>query len=136
MIDRDNKLPVARQAKRLGISRANVYYLPRTESEADLALMRRIDELHLERPFAGARSGLIPALTQSPPMRSTLIRCRNDWQLNPQIFHLTSFGNCLNEWGQLFMAFFIEEKLNSKENPARAKLRAGLNKILTPLATR
>jgi xanthine/uracil permease len=34
-------------------------------------------------------------------MRSTSIRCRNRWQLNPQIFHLTSFGNCLNERGQL-----------------------------------
>lgn len=55
MIDHDNNLPVARQAKLLGISRANVYYLPKTESEADLALMRRIDELHLKRPFAGAR---------------------------------------------------------------------------------
>ena len=55
MIDHDNKLPVASQAKLLGISRANVYYLPKTESEADPALMRRIDELHLERPFAGAR---------------------------------------------------------------------------------
>jgi hypothetical protein len=36
-------------------------------------------------------------------MRSTSIRCRNRWQLNPQIFHLTSFGNCLNERGQLWL---------------------------------
>ena len=42
-------------AKLLGISRANVYYLPKAESDADPAQMRRIDELHLERPFAGAR---------------------------------------------------------------------------------
>ena len=55
MIDHDNKLPVAHQARLLGISRANVYYLPKTESEANLTLMRRIDEVHLERPFAGAR---------------------------------------------------------------------------------
>ncbi len=37
------------------MSRGSVYYLPRPVSEADLALMRRIDELHLEHPFMGAR---------------------------------------------------------------------------------
>src|SRR6267142_1102575 len=42
-------------------------------------------------------SGLIPALTPRPPMRSTSIRCHNDWQLNPQIFHLSFIDNCLNE---------------------------------------
>lgn len=55
MIDRDHRLPVSRQAKALGISRGSVYYLPKPTSPADLALMRRIDELHLEHPFAGAR---------------------------------------------------------------------------------
>ena len=39
----------------MGISRGSVYYLPRQVSEADLRLMRRIDELHLEYPFAGSR---------------------------------------------------------------------------------
>jgi putative transposase len=55
MIDRDHALPVTRQAQLLGISRGAVYYLPRAISEPDLALMRRIDELHLEHPFMGAR---------------------------------------------------------------------------------
>ena len=55
MIDRDHELSVTRQAKALGISRGSVYYLPRPTSDADLALMRRIDELHLEYPFAGSR---------------------------------------------------------------------------------
>jgi putative transposase len=55
MIERDHKLSVSRQAKALGISRGSVYYLPRPTSETDLALMRRIDELHLEYPFAGSR---------------------------------------------------------------------------------
>ena len=55
MIDRDHELSVSRQAKALGISRGSVYYLPRPTSAADLALMRRIDELHLEYPFAGSR---------------------------------------------------------------------------------
>jgi putative transposase len=55
MIDREHDLPVSRQAKALGVSRGSVYYRPRPISSEDLALMRRIDELHLERPFAGSR---------------------------------------------------------------------------------
>lgn len=55
MIDREHALPVTRQAQILDLSRSSVYYLPRSASVADLALMRRIDELHLEHPFAGAR---------------------------------------------------------------------------------
>jgi putative transposase len=55
MIDRKHDIPITRQAKLLGISRGTVYYLPRPVSDADLALMRRIDELHLQHPFMGAR---------------------------------------------------------------------------------
>jgi putative transposase len=55
MIDRTDKLPVTRQAELLNVSRGSVYYLPKPVSEADLRLMRRLDELHLEYPFAGAR---------------------------------------------------------------------------------
>ena len=55
MIDRIHALPVTRQAQALGISRGSVYYLPRPVPAQDLALMRRIDELHLELPFAGSR---------------------------------------------------------------------------------
>lgn len=55
MIDRTHELSIVRQAKVLGISRGSVYYLPHPTSEADLALMRRIDELHLDHPFAGSR---------------------------------------------------------------------------------
>ena len=51
MIDTAHQLPVTRQAELLDISRSNVYYLPRRASQADLALMRRIDELHLNYPF-------------------------------------------------------------------------------------
>jgi hypothetical protein len=53
MIDRAHDLPLTRQARALGISRGRVYYLPRAASSADLALMRAIDALHLEYPFAG-----------------------------------------------------------------------------------
>ena len=55
MIDRTHDLSIAKQAKVLGISRGSVYYLPRSVSAADLAIMRRMDELHLEFPFAGSR---------------------------------------------------------------------------------
>ena len=52
MIDRTHVLPISRQAKVLNISRGAVYYQPRSVSPKDLRVMRRIDELHLERPFA------------------------------------------------------------------------------------
>jgi len=55
MIDRTANLPVTRQAKLLGLSRASVYYVPEPVDKADLAVMRRMDELHLELPFAGSR---------------------------------------------------------------------------------
>ena len=55
MIDRDHNLSVLRQAEALGVSRSAVYYKPRPMSAADLQIMRRIDELHLDYPFAGSR---------------------------------------------------------------------------------
>ena len=55
MIDRSHALPITKQAQVLGISRGSVYYLPRPVPAADLGIMRRMDELHLEFPFAGSR---------------------------------------------------------------------------------
>jgi len=55
LIDRSHSLPVARQARELGIYRGSAYYLPKPVSAADLAVMRRIGELHMEFPFAGSR---------------------------------------------------------------------------------
>jgi len=55
MIDPAHSLSITRQARCLGISRGSIYYLPRPVSEQDQALMKRIDRLHLEFPFAGAR---------------------------------------------------------------------------------
>ena len=55
MIDRDHGVPLTRQAQMLGLSRSGLYYRPRPVSAADLAIMRRIDELHLGFPFAGSR---------------------------------------------------------------------------------
>ena len=63
MIDRNHELALTKQATLLGISRGSVYYEPAPVSDADLALMRRLDELHLQFPFAGARMlrGLLAA---------------------------------------------------------------------------
>jgi len=55
MINPEHKLSLTKQAKALGISRGSVYYLPRPVADRDQALMKRIDRLHLEFPFAGAR---------------------------------------------------------------------------------
>ena len=55
MIDATQELSISRQAALLAISHSNLYYLPQQTSEADLALMRRMDELHLNFPFAGSR---------------------------------------------------------------------------------
>jgi putative transposase len=55
MIDREHKLPLTRQAAVLKLSRSSLYYHPRPVAPADLAVMRRIDELHLDYPFAGSR---------------------------------------------------------------------------------
>jgi putative transposase len=55
MIDRTHALPLTRQAEVLKLSRSSLYYQPRPVSPADLAIMRRIDGLHLDYPFAGSR---------------------------------------------------------------------------------
>ena len=55
MIDRSHDLSLSRQAKALGVSRGAVYYKPRPVSAEDLKIMRRLDELHLDYPFAGSR---------------------------------------------------------------------------------
>ena len=55
MIDRTHPLSLTKQAAALGISRGSVYYQPQPVSERDQKLMNRIDRLHLECPFAGAR---------------------------------------------------------------------------------
>jgi|GEM_PF-2275171 len=55
MIDRDHPLPLAHQAQLLELSRGSLYYVPVPISAADLELMRGIDPLHTDYPFAGAR---------------------------------------------------------------------------------
>ncbi len=63
MIDREHDLSVTRQTEVLQISCGGVYYLPRPVPDADLAIMRRLDRLHLEFHFAVSRilRGLLAA---------------------------------------------------------------------------
>src|SRR5712671_6660493 len=63
MIMREHDLSISKQAKALSISRGSVYYLPRPVSATDLEVMRHLDRLHLEFPFAGSRMlrGLLDA---------------------------------------------------------------------------
>lgn len=70
MIERHHELSIKRQAKLLKLSRGAVYYLPKPVSPVDLALMRRIDELHLEPPLHGR-------LRSSTPIRAASSRPRN-----------------------------------------------------------
>ena len=55
MIDRGQELSVTRQANLIGLPRSRLYSLSAPVSDADLAVMQRIDALHLEHPYAGAR---------------------------------------------------------------------------------
>jgi len=56
MIDREQReLSVRRQCELLRVPRSGLYYEPESTSPEELALMRRIDELHLRYPFYGSR---------------------------------------------------------------------------------
>ena len=55
MIERTHELPLTRQAQVLKLSRGSLYHRPCPVLPTGLAIMRRIDELHLDYPFAGSR---------------------------------------------------------------------------------
>ena len=55
MVDSTHGLSISRQAQLAGLSRGSDYYVRTSVSATDLALMRRLDTLHLEHPFMGAR---------------------------------------------------------------------------------
>jgi putative transposase len=85
MIDRAHPLPIARQARLLGLARSSVYYRPAPGSERDLALMAAIDEIHTELPFYGARRVRIPQSGRAPRRarhRGRLARPAGGWRRN------------------------------------------------------
>jgi putative transposase len=61
MIDRDHALPLSRQADVLDLSRGSIYYKAVPIPDADLELMREIDILHTDYPFAGSRMRATPS---------------------------------------------------------------------------
>jgi putative transposase len=66
MTDRGAVVTVKRQAQLLDLSRSSVYYQPRPESQRDLLLMRRIDELHLNKTWSKRSKQVNPAVRYSP----------------------------------------------------------------------
>ena len=81
MIDRGHALSVTKQAEAAGLARSTVYYLPRQAPAADLELMRQIDRLHLEFPFAGARMlrGLLAAKGSKVGRRRVKTLMKRGW---------------------------------------------------------
>ena len=72
MIDRKHDLPISKQAEALNISRGSVYYLPRPVPKTELAIMHRLDRLHLE--YAGSRT--TRCMADSPQWVTGLNRSR------------------------------------------------------------
>ena len=68
MIQADHPLAVTRRCTLLEVARSTVYYRPTGISAEDLTLMRRLDEIHLERPFYGSRRLRDELETQGHPM--------------------------------------------------------------------
>ena len=66
MIEPDGALSVSRQCVLLDVSRSSLYYRPKGESAENLALMRRMDELHMEYPFYWSRLRSANRWTPSP----------------------------------------------------------------------
>jgi len=55
MVKSHHKLPLSRRCRLLDIPRSSAYYKPACPPRQDEALMRQMDEIHLELPFYGTR---------------------------------------------------------------------------------
>jgi putative transposase len=85
MINPEHKLPLSKQAELLEISRSTIYYRPRPVSDADRMLMRRIDELHMNYPFAGKGVyqsalpyGIVDVVSSSCAFMTSKDECRSN----------------------------------------------------------
>ena len=74
MIDRGHELALSTQARLLGVARSTVYREPQPVPVSDLAIMRRIDELHLDYPFAGSRMMRSMLVNEGIAIRRTHVR--------------------------------------------------------------
>jgi putative transposase len=112
MIDRKHNLPISKQAEALNISRCSVYYLPRPVPKTELAVMHRLDRLHLEYPLAGSRMlrGLLAAGVQDRPSAGKNAdgahgeRCNARGRLMPKLHRATGFP---------YISYILPCRLNS-----------------------
>ena len=79
MVDRAAPLSIRRQCELLQISRSGVYYEPEPTGDDELALMRRIDELHLKFPFYGSRRGRMRCFPLDDSVQGTEPKPRAPW---------------------------------------------------------
>ncbi len=84
------ELSIRRQCELLGVSRSGLYYEPVGTDPEELALMRRIDEIHLKWPFYGSRKvteTLRGSRTRARRLRKTLSTrtCCGTWKSTAQI---------------------------------------------------
>ena len=70
MIEPEGPLSLSRQCVLLGVSRSSLYYRPKGESAENLALMRRMDELHMDYPFYGSRQMMRHLRREREPPRA------------------------------------------------------------------
>lgn len=63
MLQKVHRLSRMRRCELLGIPRSSSYYRPQSVPEADLARMRLIDQIHMDKPFLGSRR-IADALTE------------------------------------------------------------------------
>ena len=89
MDEQHRSLSIRRQCELLGLPRSSYYYAPATESEENLDLMRRIDELYLQRPFFGSRRMAEHLSVPEAPLNrkrvQRLMRCQSAFQMQPLI---------------------------------------------------
>ncbi len=60
MVKRDGRLSLSKQCAPVGVGRSSLYHRPQGESAENPALMRRMDELHMNHPFCGSRQMMRP----------------------------------------------------------------------------
>ncbi|WP_420441535.1 hypothetical protein [Candidatus Palauibacter sp.] len=83
MIERDGPLSLSRQCALLDVSRSSQYYRPKGESAENLALMRRMDELHMAYPFYGSRQMVRHLLRGLAISRADHVWCAETTSVSP-----------------------------------------------------
>ena len=97
MINRNHSLSLVKQCQTLALARSGFYYQPRSESDANLKLMRLIDEIHLKRPYLGIRRIKdAPQDMGHTVNRKHVQRLMRKWALRQSILSRTFASEALN----------------------------------------